>query len=239
MNGSRPGHEYDEMILRQINRRPVERTFQWVAVLIVVSLSSGCNDDAPDKGPPSGGPMPSVSTDGNNLSSAKDAELTQPIQAFCGACHAVPAMPCHCQTVFRSRHGTTKLNAATTFTTNPVARIKTAASDCSGFMVSAAAPGQLAEPDQTEALNSPLEFKLRMINVPVGSTEPAAVSVVRLADSSSSPSRVRVSDMRRGVVSCDVNDPSSAEAIRIGSNPAGTCDVDLDQNGSMDLVVAE
>ena len=46
--------------------------------------------------------------------------------------------------------------------------------------------------------------------------------------------------MRRGfVVNCDVNDPTKAEVIRIGSNPAGTCDVDLNQNGSMDLVVAD
>ncbi len=236
MNGLRPGHEYDEMILRRINRRPVERTFQWVAVLIVVSLSSGCNDDAPDKGPPSGGPMPSVSTDGSILSSATDAELTQDIQAFCGACHAVPLPDSFPKQAWYDevKRGYNFYYESGRKDQKPPRQTAVVS------WYQQRASGQLAEPDQTEAINSPLEFKLRMINVPVVSTEPAAVSVVRLAAAKLSPARIRVSDMRRGVVvSCDVNDPSSAEVIRIGSNPAGTCDVDLDQNGSMDLVVAD
>jgi hypothetical protein len=102
------------------------------------------------------------------------------------------------------------------------------------------APEQLAEPDQSETSESPLRFELRPIDVAVDSTELAAVSVLRLAASDSSHSQFWVSDMRRGVVvNCDVNDPTNSKVRRIGSNPAGTCDVDLDQTGSQDLVVAD
>ena len=224
------------MTIDPISVHGVRRNFNAVVLCVAIHLFSGCTDNTKDSETANGAANTSDASQSTDVAAATDAEVTQQVKVFCGACHAVPLPDSFPKQAWYDevKRGYNFYYESGRKDQKPPRQTAVVS------WYQQRAPGQLAEPEQTEALNSPLEFKLRMINVPVGSTEPAAVSVVRLADSSSSPSRVRVSDMRRGVVvSCDVNDPSSAEVIRIGSNPAGTCDVDLDQNGSMDLIVAD
>ena len=202
----------------------------------VCLVCAGCTGETQNNSTTNGGNKTSKVSHGSEVASATDAEMTHQVTVFCGACHAVPVPESFPKDAWYDevRRGFNFYYDSGRKDLTPPRQ----ASVVSWYQQRA--PEQLAEPDQTEAGNSPLNFKFRMIDVPVNSTEPAAVSVVRLADAKSGPSRVWVSDMRRGVVvSCNVNDPSSAEVMRIGSNPAGTCDVDLDQNGSMDLVVTD
>ncbi len=180
--------------------------------------------------------MNSESSDVGVGSAAMDLELTQQIQVFCGACHAVP-LP----SSFPTDAWHDEVKRGFDFYYESGRKDLTPPRQASVVAwYQQRAPEQLAEPDQTEAEDSPLDFKLRVIDVPVISSALAAASVVRSADFKSHPSQFLVSDMRRGVVvNCDVNDPTKSKVLQIGSNPAGTCSIDLDQDGNMDLVVAD
>ncbi len=212
--------------------RAAGKDFSVVILYAVLLACSGCTDATQDSKTAEGRNEASIALQVSKVAAATDAEVT----VFCGACHAVPvpgSFPKDAWYDEVKRGFNFYYDSGRKDLTPP--RLTSVVS-----WYQQRAPKQLAEPEQTEANSSPLEFKFRMIDVPVNSVESAAVSVARLADPKLNPSRVWVSDMRRGVVvNCDVNDPKNADVIRIGSHPAGTCDVDLDQNGSMDLVVAD
>ncbi len=219
-----------------IRIRAVKRSVDAIVLFAVVTLFFGCTESTPEKVTAIGGPETSGSSQSSEVTVATDAELTQQVQTFCGACHAMPQ-----PVSFPRQSWYDEVRRGFNFYYESGRKDLTPPPQVSVVSwYQQRAPEQLAEPDQTEAGDSPLDFKLQMIDVPVNSSELAAVSVVRPADSKSHPSQFWVSDMRRGVVvHCDVNDPTKSVVLHIGSNPAGTCDADLDQNGSMDLVVAD
>ena len=216
---------------------PAVMSFRFIPFAVVLALVSGCAGDTNDSNAPAGGDPASNASQGREVSEAEDMEVAQQISVFCGACHAVPLPDS-----FPKQAWYAEVKRGFDFYYDSGRKDLTPPRQASVLSwYQQRAPEQLAEPDQSVAgTRSSLEFKLRILDVPVDSSEPAAVSVLRLPDANSSPSRVWVSDMRRGVVvHCDVNDPTKSEVIRIGSNPAGSCDSDLDQNGSIDLVVAD
>lgn len=224
------------MTMKPISGADLKKCRRALLLAAICLMCAGCTGDTQNNSTTNDGIKTPVVTHGGEVAAATDAEITHQVTAFCGACHAVPVPDSFPKEAWYDevRRGFNFYYDSGRKDLTPPRQ----ASVVSWYQQRA--PEQLAEPDQGEDENSPLDFELRMIDVPVNSTEPAAVSVVRLAAAKFSPARVRVSDMRRGVVvSCDVNDPSSAEVMQIGLNPAGTCDVDLDQNGSMDLVVAD
>ncbi|MEJ7592330.1 MAG: VCBS repeat-containing protein [Planctomycetaceae bacterium] len=229
-------NERGEMTMNRNCGRGAEKHLSVVMLCAGFLACSGCTDARQDSSNINSGAETSDASQGSHVAVAADAEMTNQVKAFCGACHAVPmpdSFPKHAWYDEVKRGFNFYYDSGRKDLTPP-----RQASVVSWYQQRA--PELLAEPDQTEVGDSPLAFKLRMIDVPVNSTEPAAVSVVRLADSESSPSRFWVSDMRRGVVvRCDVNDPTNSVALRVGANPAGSCDVDLDQNGSKDLIVAD
>ncbi len=224
------------MTLQPINRHPFETTFQAVAMMVAVLASSGCTNDARDRGAEIDGPTTSESSVASVAPSASDAELTSQIQAFCGACHTVPLPDSFPKQAWfdEVKRGFEFYYESGRQDLKPPPQAAVAA------WYQKQATDQLAEPEQSEAPGPSLRFEMRSVNVGVAPAEAAAVSVVRLFDSSLGPSQFCVSDMQRGlVVRCDVNDPASSSSFPIGLNPAGTCDVDLDQDGSLDLVVAD
>ena len=224
------------MTIDPISVHGVRRNFNAVVLCVAIHLFSGCTDNTNDSETANGAASTSDASQNTDVAAATDAEVTQQVKVFCGACHAVPLPDSFPKQAWYDevRRGFNFYyeSARTDLVPPRQAQVVT--------WYQKRAPEQLATPEQSEQNESPLKFELRPIDVAVDSTELAAVSVVRLAAPDSSPSQFQVSDMRRGVVvNCDVNDPMSAEVIGIGSNPAGTCDVDLDQNGSLDLVVAD
>ncbi len=235
MTESRLHHGCGEMTIAPIGVRAVRRSLHAVVLCAAISLFSGCTEHTKDQGTTNGDPGTSDASQSTDAAAA-DAEVTQQVTVFCGACHAVPlpdsfpkqAWFDEVRRGFNFYYESGRTDLIPPRQASVVTWYQTRARE------------RLAEPDQSEKSESPLKFELRPIDVVVDSTDLAAVSVLRLAASDSSPSQFWVSDMRRGVVvHCDVNDPTKSEVLHIGSNPAGTCDVDLDQNGSMDLVVAD
>jgi len=224
------------MLIALFQKQPAVLNLQLIQFAVALVMLSGCVDDPHDSGTAAGGGATSNASSGSKFSEATDAEVTHQVTVFCGACHAVPLPDS-----FPKRAWYDEVKRGFDFYYDSGRKDLTPPRQASVVSwYQQRAPELLAESDQTEVGDSPLAFKLRMIDVPVNSTEPAAVSVVRLADSESSPSRFWVSDMRRGVVvRCDVNDPTNSVVIRIGANPVGSCDVDLDQDGRMDLIVAD
>ena len=236
MTESRLRHGYNEMTIDLISKRAVKRNLFAAVLLVSVTLFTGCTENTKEKGTAKGGSETSDTSHSSEVAATTDAELTQQVQAFCGTCHAVP-LPVS----FPRQAWYDEVKRGFNFYYESGRKDLTPPRQASVVSwYQQRAPEKLVEPEQTEALWAPLEFRLRLIDVPLSSAEPAAVSVVRLADAESSPARVWVSDMRRGVVvNCDVNDPTSSRRFQIGANPAGTCSVDLDQNGNPDLVVAD
>jgi hypothetical protein len=205
-----------------------------VCALVLVSV--GCQEDKQNSTTGNAHNVEPVASSDSRIVESADVDITQEVKVFCGACHAVPVPDSFPKDAWYDevkRGFNFYFDSGRKDLTPP-----RQASVVSWYQQRA--PEQLAEPEQTDSLSSPLEFKFRTIDVPINSTEAAAVSVVRPGDAKLPSSRVWVSDMRRGVViDCDINDPGNANVINIGSNPAGTCDVDLDQNGITDLVVAD
>ena len=224
------------MTIDPISVHGVRRSLHAVVLCAAIPLFSGCKENTQDSGRAKDASGMTVESPSTEVATATDAEVTQQVKVFCGACHAVPQPDSFPRQAWYDevRRGFNFYYESGRKDLTPPPQVSVVS------WYQQRAPEQLAEPDQTEAGDSPLDFKLQMIDVPVNSTELTAVSVVRPADSESNPSQFRVSDMRRGVVvHCDVNDPTKSRVLHIGSNPAGTCDVDLDQNGSPDLIVAD
>jgi len=224
------------MTIDSIRIRAVTRSLHAVVLCAAISLFSGCTESTKDRGTANAAHGTSNVSQSTEVAGDTDAEVTQQVKIFCGACHAVPLPDSFPRQAWYDevRQGFNFYYESGRTDLVPPRQ----ASVVKWYQQRA--PEQLPEPDQSEQSESPLKFQLRPISVAMDSTELAAVSVLRLAASETSPSQFWVSDMRRGVVvNCDVNDPTKAEIMRIGSNPAGTCDADLDQNGSMDLVVAD
>ena len=224
------------MTIDPISVHGVRRNFNAVVLCVAIHLFSGCTDNTKDSETANGAANTSDASQSTDVAAATDAEVTQQVKVFCGACHAVPLPDSFPKQAWYDevRRGFNFYyeSARTDLVPPRQALVVT--------WYQKRAPEQLAMPEQSEQNESPLKFELRPIDVAVDSTELAAVSVVRLAAPDSSPSQFRVSDMRRGVVvKCDMNDPTQSAVLRIGTNPAGTCDADLDQNGSPDLVVAD
>ena len=201
-----------------------------------ISLFSGCTENTKDRGKENSAHGTSDTPQSTEVAAATEDQVTQEVKVFCGACHVVPLPDSFPRQAWfdEVRRGFSFYYESGRTDLVPPRQTSVVA------WYQKRAPEQLAEPDQSEQSESPLKFELRAIDVVVDSTELAAVAVLRLAAPDLSPSQFWVSDMRRGVVvRCDVNDPTNSEVIRIGSNPAGTCDADLDQNGSPDLVAAD
>lgn len=197
---------------------------------------AGCQDDTQNRTTGNAHNVEPVASPDSEVVVSADVEITQEVKVFCGACHAVPVPDSFPKDAWYD-----EVKRGFNFYYDSGRKDLTPPRQASVVSwYQQRAPEQLAEPEQTDSLSSPLEFMFRTIDVPINSTEAAAVSVVRPGDAKLPSSRVWVSDMRRGVViDCDINDPGNANVIHIGSNPAGTCDVDLDQNGITDLVVAD
>jgi len=224
------------MTIDPIRGRAVRSNLHAVVLCVAISLFSGCTENTKDQGPANGAAGASDGSQSTEVAAATDVEVTQQVKVFCGACHAVPRPDSFPKQAWfdEVRRGFNFYYESARTDLIPPRQ----ASVVSWYQNRA--PEQLAEPDQSETRESPLRFELRPIDVAVDSTELASVSVLRLATSDSSPAQFWVSDMRRGVVvHCDVNDPTNSKVLRIGSNPAGTCEADLDQNGTPDLVVAD
>ena len=104
--------------------------------------------------------------------------MTQQITVFCGACHAVPLPDSFPMQAWYDevRRGFNFYYESGRKDLTPPRQ----ASVVSWYQKRA--PEQLAEPDQTESTTLPLDFKLRAIDVPVDSTDLAAVSVLRCAN---------------------------------------------------------
>ena len=207
------------------------------AILIaVVPLCSGCTGDTKGSGTTAGDSQTSVVSHDSKVTASGEAELTQQIKAFCGGCHAVPlpdSFPKH------AWHDEVRRGFGFYYESGRNDLVPPLQSSVVSWYQQRA-PEQLALPDQTEARASKLDFWLRYIDVSVDSPNLTAVSALRWANPEANPLRVWTSDMKRGVVvDCDLNEPAKSQAFRIGTNPAGTCSVDLDQNGSLDLVVAD
>lgn len=224
------------MTIDPIRSRAVKRKLHVAMLPAVVTLFFGCTGNTENRSTANGGPETSYASQSSEVAAAADAELTQQVTVFCGACHAVPLPDSFPKQAWFNevRRGFNFYYESGRMDLVPPRQ----ASVVSWYQKRA--PEQLAEPDQSERSESPLKFQLRPLNVVVDSTELAAVSVLRLAAPRLNSGRLLVSDMRRGVVvNCDVNDPTNSKVMHIGSNPAGTCDADLDQNGSLDLIVAD
>ena len=202
----------------------------------VCFVCSGCTGDTQNSNTTNGSDAQPNASESGSVVAATDAEVTQQVKVFCGACHAVPlpdsfpkdAWYDEVKRGFNFYYDSGRKD----LTPPPQASVV--------WWYRQRAPERLATPEQLETETSPLSFERSFIDVPLDSSDLPAVSVLRRNDPALSPSRVWVSDMRLGsVVDCDVNDPGQARTFRIGTNPAGTCSADLDQDGSMDLVVAD
>ncbi len=211
-------------------------TLRTATVCVLFIACVGCQDDTPNNSTGNARNIEPVASPDSKVVVSAEVDIAREVKAFCGACHAVPVPDSFPKDAWYD-----EVKRGFNFYYDSGRKDLTAPRQASVVSwYQQRAPEQLAEPEQTDSKSSPLEFKFRAIDVPINSTEAAAVSVVRLADAKLPLSRVWVSDMRRGVViDCDLNDPKNANVIRLGSNPAGTCDVDLDQNGIADLVVAD
>ena len=212
-------------------------TRRWLLLLVtgIVSVVSGCTQDTRDVGSPENAGQMTVS-DSFEDSATNQFAVEQQVKIFCGACHAVPLPDSFPKDAWYQ-----EVKRGFDFYYDSGRKDLTPPPQASVVgWYRQRAPERLASPEQTEARTSPLKFERRFINIPVELTDLPAVSVLRRSDSAATPSRVWVSDMRLGCVfDCDVNDPGHARSFRIGTNPAGTCSADLDQDGSMDLIVAD
>lgn len=204
-----------------------------IMALIGLLVAFGCTSENSTQTAPGSA---ATNLTGSNGTTETDAEIALQITTFCGACHAVPVPES-----FPKHAWYDEVRRGFNFYYESGRRDLVAPQQAAVVSwYQQRAPEQLAEPDQTASTGSPLKFTLRVIDVPVESSDLAAVSVLRSAEPDVRPSELWVSDMRRGVVvNCDVQNPAAAKLYRIGANPAGTCKADLDQNGSPDLIVAD
>lgn len=228
-------HKYGQMTIAPISVVAVRRRLHAIVLCAAIPLFSGCIGHPQDQGLTEGAEETSNGGGASEVA-VPDAEVAEQVKVFCGACHAVPIPDSFPRQAWYDevRQGFNFYYESGRTDLIPPRQASVVA------WYQQRAPEKLAKPDESETGESPVNFELRPIDVVVDSPELVAVSVLRMADSDSGASQLWVSDMRRGVVvKCDVNDPTHAEVLRIGSNPAGTCDVDLDQNGSLDLVVAD
>jgi hypothetical protein len=236
MTVSSKAHCLFEMMTSSLSL-PGSATSRWLLLLVtgIFSGVSGCTEDTRDVGSPENA-GPATVSDSFEDSATNQIAVEQQVKVFCGACHAVPLPDSFPKDAWyhEVKRGFDFYYASgrKDLTPPPQALVV-------GWYRQRA-PERLASPEQTEAGTSPLKFERRFINIPMELSDLPAVSVLRRNDSAVNPSRVWVSDMRLGcVVDCDVNDPENARFLRIGTNPAGTRSADLDQDGSMDLIVAD
>lgn len=206
-----------------------------ILVTVIVFAVSGCTQDTNDAGSTLNSGR-TTETDSVGDSATNEIELTQQVKVFCGACHAVPLPDSFPKDAWYD-----EVKRGFNFYIDSGRKDLTPPAQASVvWWYRQRAPEQLATPEQLETETSPLCFERSFIDVPLDSTDPPAVSVLRRNDPASNPRRVWISDMRLGsVVDCDVNDPGQARTFRIGTNPAGICSTDLDQDGNIDLVVAD
>ena len=207
-----------------------------VILVAVVPLCSGCTGDTKESSTTVGNKQTSVVSHDSTVAATAEPELTQQIKVFCGGCHAVPLPDSFPKQAW---HDEVRRGFGFYYESGRKDLVPPLQASVVSWYQQRA-PERLAEPEQMEARTSQLDFQLRFIDVSIDSPNLTAVSALRWANLELSPSRIWISDMKRGVVvDCDLNEPANAQSFRIGANPAGTCSVDLDENGSPDLVVAD
>lgn len=171
-----------------MNSSPQRFTIRrWFLVLTtgLVSVVSGCTQDTNETHSKIKD-VPRTDSDSIESSATNETELTQQVQVFCGACHAVPLPDSFPKDAWYD-----EVKRGFNFYYDSGRKDLTPPSQASVVRwYRQRAPEQLVPPDQLETETTPLRFDRRFIDVPVDSTDLPAVSVLRRTDPALDTSRV-------------------------------------------------